>query len=291
MKTSNLGARPEIKRFTKAKLRELIKTENLPVWQRWKVEKNVKDLSKSIRESGSLRLPIVEKLMSEKGREILIDGRHLVEAYCLDESISDEQEFECIFKVVLNMTEAARDFRNLNTTGKQLDWVDITHLYMHAHKEKGNVYEIIWNHFFKNPSNLKDVKNVLPRGFSVSTIIEFLVSNKDAYRKGEATESGEFYERRDLLEYLMSNVESVWEKEFPSEKKGIPPNGAAILEFANYWFSSGVYKKHSNEDFLRFANEIFLENQAGLKSRTVAIYRDTAKSLMRKHLKKQVQIA
>ena len=264
---------PEIKVLTK---KQLIKLKT-PLFQRWIVEQNIIELQQSIEESGFLRLPIICHVKND-GETILIDGNHLVRVIERDERYSMDDKFSCIYTEAENLSEAGEMFKNLNTKGRRLDWIDITNLYMHLNNERNNIYEVIWHSFLNNPQQLKDCQ--FKSGFKIATIIEFLCKDKVKFRSGDATRGTDFIGRKNLLHYLISATPLIWQEKF-TDKGLIAPNGGAIIGAANWWFSNKLHMKYEESFFLEAINSIFLDNNDLLKSRKLTINRDNGAALLK----------
>ena len=269
--------RPKIKPLSKAQLAQVKE----PSFQRWLVEKNLKELQKSIEESGILRVPVIAFIKSEN-IEIILDGNHLRNIFLQDERYKDDDVFSCIYCEYQSMSEAGIAFCNLNTKGKQLDLIDICNLHMHISKEKNSVYEIIWDVFLKNPSKLADIE--FKTGFKMPTIVEILCKNKTDFRLGHAKKGEDFIPRKNLLQHLIDEAPSSWDDNF--NNKGLKaPTGAAIVGFVTYWFSRKKHKDYSETEFLQFVNEVYLKHQDELQTRRLTINRDNAGALMEECIK------
>ena len=179
------------------------------------------------------------------------------------------------------MADAAEQFRMLNTKGKNLDWVDVTNLYRNVYGIN-SVYESIWSTYLGNPSKPEDV--VCFKGFTLSTIIEFLVgSDKRKYREGfwKVTQyPDQFIYKKNLLSFLINNSYSEWNK----QKLELKPSGSAILGFAKVWFGNKLYNKYPEAAFLQWITVIFQQHQQGLKKGSVVINRDNAGKLLKDYL-------
>jgi len=275
-----INAIPNIREFT---IKELRKVE-VPTFQRWIVEKNKVQLGQSILDVGMLRCPVIFFIKSKKAYQI-IDGNHMREIITdkTNPNYKDADKISCIYQEVETETESANAFKMLNTKGKQLDWVDITNLYMFT-KDGDNVYKDIWI-LLGNPKNLNEVRP--PKGFSVPTIVEVIAGDKGKYRNG----NGEFEQprqpRKQLLSYLMAYANDHWNRSIGID--GARPNGASIIGFANYWFREQHHKNFGEADFLDLITEIFVQKSSQLESGELVINRENAGKLLHKLMQQKFQ--
>lgn len=262
---------------------ESSQSENLgkievPLFQRWIVEKNKTQLKESIDEVGMLRCPVIF-YVKEKDQLQIIDGNHMREIIIAkDSGYISSDKITCIYQEVDKEIDAAKAFRFLNTKGKNLDWVDLTNLYMYV-KGNGNVYESIWT-LLRNPRSADEI--ILPKGFSVPTIVEFIAGDKEKYRNGIAEFSDPQIPRTHLLAHLMIHANNYWDSKIP--KDGRRPTGAAIIGFANYWFKEKYHDRYDDNDFLTFITNIFLNKTKELESGDTVINRDNAGKLLKNYL-------
>lgn len=265
---------PNTKVFKVKDLRNM----EVPDFQRWIVERNLKELKSSIEEIGLLRCPVVVYVKEEK-KNFIIDGNHI--RTILIENNSDDSEVTCIYREANDLYEAAVIFRLLNIRGKKLDWVDITNLYMHTSIEKDSIYKIVWN-FLGNPNSPGEVKRAA--GFSVPTIIEMLCGSKPRYKEGKSTTNdvSHFVLRKNLLSFLMYNAPEVWRREF--ENKSLKkPSGGSIIGFANYWFKNKLHETNNEEGFLRIVNDICKKYSKDITSGKIILSRDNAGRYMEEY--------
>jgi hypothetical protein len=278
----NVDILPQTKIFTVAQLREIGEggLMTVPNYQRWIRESNKKELEASIKAVGMLRSPVIH-YVKQTEKYVISDGNHIreliIDMYPLNTKVS------CIFRTAETPEEASNAFKFLNTSGRTLNWVDITNLYMHIHSHN-SVYGDIWVQFLHNPKDDKAVTKKTLRGFSVPTIIEFLTKNKSQYRAGYAAKKENYEYRMVLLRHLMGYAEQEWKQKLQPIIGNKRPSGTALNGFANYWFSKGYHVTHSAGDFLDIVTEIYIKKSRELVNGTLVILRDNAGSIMRQHM-------
>jgi hypothetical protein len=276
---------PNVRKFTVRELREEAEGGIIyvPSFQRWIRDKNKSELESSILGIGLLRCPVVF-YVEEYKRYMIIDGNHIREI--IVENVPDDHEIHCIFKKVLTFNEAAKGFKLLNTKGLRLDWVDITNLYMHV-LGLGSVYGDVWRIITRYNSNERNFSKENLRGFSVPTIIEFLTKSKSRYRNGDQTNTRELYNSRlKLLGHLMDYAQELWDLKLQPVIGNKRPSGTAINGFANYWFSKKMFDNYTNEDFLNFITDIYVERANEIRNTSLVILRDNAPYIMNDYIRR-----
>lgn len=166
-----------------------------PSWQRWRNEKNVKDLAEAVSENGQLRDVLVCK--TSDGTKYLTDGAHLVDAMT---KILNARKVNVLEKLVQDEEEARRTFISFNTRGKTLKNID----YIVSYAGSGNKdYKRFLKDVMQSPKSLKEARNVHGKLFTIPSLISiFFKSNITA---GKARLINNFERVVDLVEYLGRN--------------------------------------------------------------------------------------
>jgi hypothetical protein len=274
-----------IKMYTVRQLQAL----EVPEFQRWIVSSNKNELSVSVSEVGILRCPIICHVQNES-KDYIIDGNHLIRV--LIEKFPKTEKIACIYKEVETYADAAKVFKMMNTKGKKLDLIDYTNLYMHTNSDNSpNVYKEVWT-ILGNPSSSKNV-NKYPL-FSIPTIVEVLAGDKNKYKNGETKVEYKYLEnyleRCSLLNYLLHHAYLYFEKNL--KVKGYKmPSGAAMIGFIRTWLGKeGFYKSHTKEEFLKFIEEIYIENSRAIELGKTVINRDNSGKLLSNHINTKVKV-
>lgn len=294
MKAVNLrrlkGNIPTPQLLTIAHLRDNIQ---VPEFQRWIVETNIKALTESISEVGVLRYPVVYYCEDSK-KEFIIDGNHIRTILINPKNgYKDEDKVPVVYKVVPTFKDAIQGFKNLNTKGKPLDMVDVTKMYVDVNIDGPSIYKDVWA-MMGNPKDADEVRKV--KGFTVRTIIEFLIGHggikSSQYKNGDITSKHfeKYYsERKMLLNYLLQYANDSWKSRFVA--RGLrQPTGTAICGFAKYWFNNELHKKsdHWEHLFLNAVNNIYEEYSEGINNNTLLITRESAGPIMDQFFKSRV---
>jgi flavodoxin len=169
----------------------------IPTWQRWKNEKNVKDLSEAVYENGQLRDVLV--CVTKDGTKILTDGNHLYNAIfnCLK-----YRQINVLEKKVKNNEEARETFISFNTRGKSLKTID----YIVSYAGSGNKdYKKFLIEVMKSPNNLKEAENVYGKLFTIPALINIFLGQPFNVKKGNCKLHKNHNRLLEVVEYLGQN--------------------------------------------------------------------------------------
>lgn len=168
----------------------------IPSWQRWRNEKNVKDLAEAVAEQGQLRAVLICVLPD--GTKILTDGAHLYYAM-ISLNLRKIAVFE---KHVENEEEARRTFISFNTRGKSLHTLD----YVVSYAGSGNKqYKKFLKDVLLSPRNRKEADLAHGKLFTVTSLMKLFLGKNDKIKKGKSV-LPKMHERLvEIVEYLGCN--------------------------------------------------------------------------------------
>tara|TARA_R100000152_G_C6764645_1_gene189297 strand:- start:424 stop:1167 length:744 start_codon:yes stop_codon:yes gene_type:complete len=133
-------------------------------------------LSKSIKEIGVLRYPVianVSKIFKDKKMSI-IDGQHLLKGFLLNKT---NKSINCIYKTYNNRGELIKDVSVLNSTHK--NWNDSNYLdawYYYGTDNKKHYHNYI---------QMYNYKNDIYKGIPIGTLIDIFGDGKTNFRSGK----------------------------------------------------------------------------------------------------------
>ena len=168
-----------------------------PTWQRWRNEKNVKDLVEAVLENGQMRDVLV--CSTNDGTKWLTDGAHLVDAMV---NHIKARKIRVLEKLVKNEEEARKTFISFNTRGKTLDTID----YVVSHSGSGNkTYHKFLKEVMQSPKSIKEAKVVHGKLFTVPSLINLFLGDNKTVKSGVATLPKDYNKLLELVEYVAQN--------------------------------------------------------------------------------------
>lgn len=169
----------------------------IPSWQRWRNQKNVKDLSIAVSENGQLRDVLICK--TKDGTKWLTDGAHLVDAMT---NHLKSRSINVLEKLVEDEEEARRTFISFNTRGKTLNTID----YVVSYAGSGNkIYVKFLKEVMQNPKNEKEANEVHGKLFTIPSLINLFLGDNERVRKGNAILPKNYDTLLELVDYLGKN--------------------------------------------------------------------------------------
>ena len=135
-------------------------------------------LSKSIKEIGVLRLPVIaniSKIYASK-KTTIIDGQHLLKGFLLDKS---NKSITCIQKNYNNKAQLIKDIALLNSTQK--NWNDNDYLNAWYYYGTDN------KQYYHNYIQMYNYKNDIYKGLSLGVLIDVFGNGKDKFKAGQMT--------------------------------------------------------------------------------------------------------
>jgi|TARA_B110000977_G_C10927833_1_gene435831 hypothetical protein len=179
--------------YTKKDFKDVI----IPTWQRWRNEKNVKDLAEAVSENGQLRDVLI--CITRNGTKILADGNHLYGAIF---NILKYRKINVLEKKVKDNEEARKTFISFNTRGKSLKVID----YIVSYAGSGNKdYKRFLLEVMKSPNNLKEAEDVYGKLFTIPALISIFLGETGDVKKGKCKLSKNHNRLLEIVEYLGQN--------------------------------------------------------------------------------------
>ncbi len=199
----------------------------VPSWQRWRNEKNVKDLAEAVYSQGQMRDVLI--CVTEEGTKILTDGAHLSDAIFkkLKRSMINVKE-----KYVKNEEEARQAFISFNTRGKSLQKID----YIVSYAGSGNNdYKKFLTQVLQSPNSLKEANGVHGSLFTVPSLINIFLGNTADVKKGKSKLPICFDRLINLVEYLGYNYSKDGRilRHLNKNGKSMKLNGGSIIPVIN----------------------------------------------------------
>jgi len=199
----------------------------VPSWQRWRNEKNVKDLAEAVYSQGQMRDVLI--CVTEEGTKILTDGAHLSDAIFkkLKRNKINVKE-----KYVKNEEEARQAFISFNTRGKSLQKID----YIVSYAGSGNNdYKKFLTQVLQSPNSLKEANGVHGSLFTVPSLINIFLGNTADVKKGKSKLPICFDRLINLVEYLGYNYSKDGRilRHLNKNGKSMKLNGGSIIPVIN----------------------------------------------------------
>lgn len=168
-----------------------------PSWQRWRNQKNVKDLALAVSENGQLRDVLICK--TTDGTRWLTDGAHLVDAMV---NQLKSRKINVLEKIVKNEEQARKTFISFNTRGKTLNTIDYVVSYAGSGSE---TYVKFLKEVMQNPKNIKEADEAHGKLFTVPSLINLFLGENDRVRGGKAKFPKNYNRLLEIVEYLGKN--------------------------------------------------------------------------------------
>ena len=168
-----------------------------PSWQRWRNQKNVKDLSEAVLENGQMRDVLV--CATTDGTRWLTDGAHLVDAMT---NHLKSRKIRVLEKLVKDEEEARRTFISFNTRGKTLNTIDYVVSYAGSGKK---TYQRFLKEVMQSPKNVKEANDVHGKLFTVPSLINLFLGDNKRVREGEAKLPNNYERLLEVVEYVAQN--------------------------------------------------------------------------------------
>lgn len=168
----------------------------IPSWQRWRNEKNVKDLAEAVSQQGQLR-PILICVLPD-GTKILTDGAHLLNAM----TSLMMRKISVFEKEVKNEEEARRTFISFNTRGKTLSSLDYVVSYAGSGNEE---YVKFLKDVLLSPKSHKEAEDCHGKLFSATSLMDLFLGKKSKIKQGNAKLPRNYNRLVTLVEYLGRN--------------------------------------------------------------------------------------
>jgi hypothetical protein len=179
--------------YTKKDFKNVI----IPTWQRWRNEKNVKDLSEAVSENGQLRDVLI--CITKDGTKILTDGNHLYSAVF---DYLKYRKINVLEKQVKDNEEARQTFISFNTRGKSLKVID----YIVSYAGSGNKdYKRFLLEVMKSPNSLKEAENVYGKLFTIPALISIFLGYTADVKKGNCKLPKNHNRLLEVVDYLGQN--------------------------------------------------------------------------------------
>jgi hypothetical protein len=216
----------------------------IPTWQRWKNEKNVKDLAEAVYENGQLRDVLI--CVTKDGTKILTDGNHLYNAVfnCLK-----YRKINVLEKQVKDNEEARKTFISFNTRGKSLKVID----YIVSYAGSGNKdYKRFLLEVMKSPNNLKEAENVYGKLFTIPALVSVFLGKTNNVKKGICELQKNHNRLLELVEYLGQNYlyDGRLIKHLNKNGKSMRLNGGSIIPVLNKVKRNDKIMSMSNKEIL-----------------------------------------
>lgn len=239
--------------------RESFKSVIIPTWQRWRNEKNVKDLMEAVVERGQLR-PVIICVLPD-GTKILTDGAHLYNAM----SNLGLRKIAVIEKYVASEEEARKTFISYNTRGKSLHPLDYVVSYAGAGNKQ---YRKFLKDVLLSPNNRKEADSAHGKLFTVTSLMKLFLGNNDKIKKGKST-LPQIHERLvDLVEYLGCNYLLNGKIVAHRDKFGsnMRLNGTTIEATLSIMIKNNMIEGKSNEQIMNLLINFTSNHYASMKS-------------------------
>tara|TARA_B110000967_G_scaffold160016_1_gene165812 strand:- start:937 stop:1749 length:813 start_codon:yes stop_codon:yes gene_type:complete len=179
--------------YTKKDFKNVI----VPSWQRWRNQKNVKDLAEAVSSQGQMRDVLI--CVTSDGTKILTDGAHLTDAIFKTLKLKKISVKEIYVK---NEKEARESFISFNTRGKSLKKID----YIVSFAGSNNAdYKRFLTEVMKSPSNMNEANIVHGKLFTIPSLIEIFLGSGNNVKLGKSKLPINFERVLDLVEYLGYN--------------------------------------------------------------------------------------
>ena len=199
----------------------------VPSWQRWRNEKNVKDLAEAVYSQGQMRDVLI--CVTEEGTKILTDGAHLSDAIFKQ---LKRNKINVKEKYVKNEEEARQAFISFNTRGKSLQKID----YIVSYAGSGNNdYKKFLTQVLQSPNSLKEANGVHGSLFTVPSLINIFLGNTADVKKGKSKLPICFDRLINLVEYLGYNYSKDGRilRHLNKNGKSMKLNGGSIIPVIN----------------------------------------------------------
>lgn len=168
-----------------------------PSWQRWRNQKNVKDLAGAVQTNGQLRDVLI--CITDDGTKYLTDGAHLADSMI---NHLNSKKINVLEKLVKDENEARNTFISFNTRGKTLNTID----YVVSYAGGGNnIYKKFLKDVMQSPKNEKEAKEVHGKLFTIPSLINLFLGNNDTVRKGASKLPKNYNRLLELVEYVGQN--------------------------------------------------------------------------------------
>ena len=186
--------RIETKNYTRA---EFLETVIVPKWQRWRNERNVKDLAEAVIEQGQMRDVLV--CVTPDGNKILTDGAHLQDAML---NILRSKTISVKERYVKDDNEAREVFISFNTRGRSLSTMDYVVSFASSENKS---YSRFLKDVMQSPSNLREAQAVHSKLFTEAALIKIFLGNKNKVQGGQANLPRNYDRLVEIVEYLGSS--------------------------------------------------------------------------------------
>lgn len=168
-----------------------------PVWQRWRNQKNVKDLAEAVAENGQLREVLICK--TADNTRWLTDGAHLVDGML---NHLKSRKIAVLEKLVKDEEEARKTFISFNTRGKTLNTID----YVVSYAGSGSrVYMKFLKEVMQSPNNEKEASQVHGKLFTIPSLINLFLGDNKTTRLGNSKLPKNYDRLLELVEYIGQN--------------------------------------------------------------------------------------
>tara|TARA_R110002012_G_C11603016_1_gene607499 strand:+ start:74 stop:883 length:810 start_codon:yes stop_codon:yes gene_type:complete len=216
----------------------------IPTWQRWKNEKNVKDLAQAVSENGQLRDVLI--CITKNRTKILTDGNHLCSAVF---DYLKCRKINVLEKQVKDNEEARETFISFNTRGKSLKVID----YIVSYAGSGNKdYKRFLLEVMKSPNNLKEAEGVYGKLFTIPSLISIFLGITNSVKKGNCKLPKNHNRLLEIVEYLGQNYlyDGRLIKHLNKNGKAMKLNGGSIIPVFNKIKNNNNIMCMSNDEIL-----------------------------------------
>lgn len=199
----------QIVKKSKKEIVELLKKENLLVFNRKITKAHAMNILESINTYGMLRLPVIVQTLYDNNKEAIADSQHTLTGLVTKMSANEYQD--CILVKCKTKKEVIDLIAKLNTTAKSWSNENFLSAWLKfgADYEYYPIYEMIDNRQKQS-------------GISLSKILDIFISNKNAFKKGEPK----------LKNPIQANNVYKFAKHFRSKYKSAAHQIAGVIQFA-----------------------------------------------------------
>lgn len=229
--------------------KEFLETVQIPKWQRWRNENNVKDLAQAVASQGQMRDVLI--CVTKDGNRILTDGAHLSDAML---RILKKRTISVKERYVKNDAEARDVFISFNTRGKRLENID----YVVSFSSSNNkAYSRFLKDVMQSPKNIKEAKAVHSNLFTVPALIEIFLGGTKEVKSGNAKLPNNYDRILDLVEYLgvtyLKNENII--NHLKKNGKSMKLNGGSIKPVISKIKSNKILLNMANDEILKMLIE------------------------------------
>jgi len=271
--------RIETKNYTRAEFKE---TVIVPKWQRWRNERNVKDLAEAVMEQGQMRDVLV--CVTPDGNKILTDGAHLQDAML---NIMRSKTISVKERYVKDDNEAREVFISFNTRGRSLSTMDYVVSFASSDNKS---YSRFLKDVMQSPSNLREAQSVHSKLFTEAALIKIFLGNKSKVQGGQANLPRNYDRLVEIVEYLgcsyLKNQNVI--NHMNKNGKGMKLNGGSIQPVMNSIKSSRILLNKTNSEILKILVDFTIYHYNSMEAPSFS--KDAVAASFSIYLKKEVYV-